>query len=489
MSRRTTLCTPLFTAMLALALACGGGGKNDNGTDDTGMDLPDVTPDDGQPDGGKDVVAPDDGIVTRDDTTVDPGKDDATPPADDGATTDNAVDAPGDTGEETITAPICPCDETLVGTEVCWRDAGTKVRTEYKSEVCAKCALCANDEQTCKGCGGTKADCTDLPQPNYITWKGLCTAPCGCVKQDECDRIAFPDCGKVCAVKGGTPTEYADLCAMKDAFDCDDSYDENILNFGACPAPACEPCLGLAVNAVCGSDGVTYRNQCELANCPSKAGVTRTCLGACVGKDFCAACPTECAPACGDDGVTYGSACAATKCGTKDKLVAYTGACCPECDEDPMIEVCATNGKVYRNMCQALCQGATPCGEAGPQACGLDGQTYANTCWATCQGGGQLHSGACTRLCEQCTAAYTPVCATGPDSALHTYESDCHKTCQGGTGTSVAGQCSNCTAQCGTIASPSIPDGPVCGADGITYPSSCFPQKCLGITYTAGACP
>jgi len=470
----------LWTGMLSLALACGGGGgKTDVGMPDEGPgDLQDVP---GMDQGPGDPGTVDDGTVR--DLGEDPGQDisvdEGTTPVDPGG--EDVVQPPQDV-EDTSIPPLCPCDETIQE-PVCWVDGQQK--TEFRNDRCAKCALCAPGPD-CVGCTGTKPDCVDIPAPNYISWKGSCSE-CPCRLQDECDLLSYPACGKVCADKGGVATEYQDLCAMKADFGCYPDYSEFLLNFGVCQAPACEPCLGLALNPVCGSDGKTYRNQCELVNCPSAPGVTRTCLGACVGQDFCPGCPKACSPVCGDDGVTYGSECAATTCGTKGRLVQYPGPCCPECDGDPMVETCATDGHAYPNLCVLLCQGKQPCGDTGPQVCGNDGRTWPNLCWANCKGNGQFHAGACTRLCETCAAAYTPVCATSPQGTPQTYASDCYKTCLGGTG-GTPGQCGACTAICGTIDAPNNPDGPVCGEDGITYPSSCFPQKCLNISWSAGNC-
>ncbi len=478
MNVRKLLCSPLLVVAVGVLFACGGGSsKKDEGPGDESSELETITPD-----------IPEEGVtdVPVDDGTVDPDARDVQPtdnPVTDEVAGDNPpVELPGElpgdaTGEvppdadQEVEQPLCPCDETIQDAEVCVQGAGC-AKTEYKSDRCAKCALCA-DGPGCKGCTGTRTDCTDVPKPNYFSWKGTCDI-CPCDTQDECDAIPYPDCGKVCAEKGGVYTEYTDVCAMKADFCCAVDYADSIYNFGACPKPVCEPCLGQEENPVCGSDGKTYANQCSLVNCGG--GATRACFGACAGRDFCPACPTTCAPVCGDDNVTYANECAATTCGTKGKLVAYEGVCCPECDDQPMVEVCATNGNAYPNQCYALCHGATPCPPktAGSEVCGLDGKTWDNTCWSTCKAGGYLHEGACTRLCEQCPATYTPVCATNPQGAAQTYASECFKLCLEGTGTSTSGVCASCTAQCSN-ATPET----VCGSDGITYPNRCIPEKCL----------
>merc|ERR1712235_214401 len=60
---------------------------------------------------------------------------------------------------------------------------------------------------------------------------------------------------------------------------------------------------------VCGSDGITYGNQCQLEREIScgNAGITKVNDGPC---ECHVACPMILNPVCGSDGVTYGNECA-----------------------------------------------------------------------------------------------------------------------------------------------------------------------------------
>jgi hypothetical protein len=476
MTVRSTLRSPLWAAVLVLALACGGSSAP---TDIPIEDVDDVELIESDVPDGTTVDVPVDGTVDRDDQAEEGVVVDVEVP--DEGIPDGETIEPTDPGVEVLPSQ-CPCNETVVGAEVCLQGPLPGLaRTEFKSDVCAKCALCAPGPN-CVGCTGDKTDCVDLPEANYYTWRGEC-AVCPCDKTAECERLSFATCGPVCGDNAGVKTDFADVCAMKDALNCLFTYDTKIQNFGICPPPVCEACLGQPEDKVCGSDNKTYDNQCSLATCG--AGATRACRGECLGQGFCPSCPTTCSPVCGEDNITYGNACAATTCGTGTKQIAYAGFCCPQCDSDPMVEVCGNDGNAYPNQCTALCHGASPCPTTGTAVCGNDGKTYANACQAACHGG-VLHTGACTRICEQCPTTLSPVCA-----ANTTYQNACFETCLAGTSIGTAGQCSFCTTQCGTIASPKAgtEDGVHCGADGITYPTSCFPTKCFGETSTVGACP
>jgi hypothetical protein len=478
---RPTLRVLSLIPVLSLALACGGGGggpdafvpedlvDDDAVGEDSGNDV-------------KDVVQLDDGVVIKDDNSGDvkPG---------DGVVEDRIEPDTQqvDTGSETTEVNLCPCPVPVAGqpaTDVCLiTDLPKHLKVEYTSDICAKCAQCANGPE-CKGCTGTRTDCVDLPAPNYVSWKGKCDNCDWCATETECLEQDYKVCGKVCASKGGVATEYADLCKMKGDFGCFPDYYGSIDNFGACPAASCDACILEPSNPVCGKDGKTYRNDCSRIQCSGSPAVERDYLGACLGVNFCSTCKDAGHSAvCGSDGITYANECAATTCAIGDKTVAHVGPCCPECGNlGP--EECAADGKVYKNVCAAACAKVAPCGSGGPVVCGKDGQDQPNACWANCKSGGTLHEGECVGVCEQCDKTYAPICGVGSNGLPRSFQNTCFRDCLGGTG-STPGLCTKCTTDCQN-ATPAT----VCGDDGITYPNSCIPRSCMMLPNpTAGACP
>lgn len=117
---------------------------------------------------------------------------------------------------------------------------------------------------------------------------------------------------------------------------------------------------------VCGTDGITYSNICDLhdAACDSNELITVSQWGECEYE--CKAClwegPPE--PVCGSDGITYENKCTLedANCKSKEKIsIAYDRECirvCPMCldpsDIDPTYKdtsVCGTDGITYSSSC------------------------------------------------------------------------------------------------------------------------------------------
>ncbi|KAG3155773.1 hypothetical protein PC128_g22023 [Phytophthora cactorum] len=258
---------------------------------------------------------------------------------------------------------------------------------------------------------------------------------------------------------------------------------------------------------VCGSDGVTYSNECflGLADCESSEQITKAYDGECLTEttpsstDGSAACNDVCPenfqPVCGSDGVTYSNDC------TLDYA---------ECTSGGAIT------KVSDGECPTSEDGSAACSEVCPEilkpVCGSDGVTYSNSCFlgiATCKDPSIIlaHDGACgvdpgsyetspstdssesTGCPDVCIEIFRPVC--GSDGI--TYANSCFlgiASCNdpsitlahNGACGSTSGEGSDETSNPSTDSSESTscPDvcieilRPVCGSDGVTYPNSCF---------------
>ncbi|CAI5733289.1 unnamed protein product [Hyaloperonospora brassicae] len=192
---------------------------------------------------------------------------------------------------------------------------------------------------------------------------------------------------------------------------------------------------------VCGSDGVTYTNQCLLilANCDSVEEVTLASKGACKSAKPAAACVTPCpkifAPMCGSDGVTYENGCqlAIAQCESGGTITRASEGQCP----DPSSAGPSDN---FSN-CPDLCA------ETYEPVCGSDGITHNNIC--------MLRAIAC--YVPSITLAYEGECKTAKGGSLEANET------MTGTGKDVA----SCPDVCPAVYTP------VCGSNGMTYGNAC----------------
>ncbi|ROT63613.1 Kazal-type serine proteinase inhibitor 2 [Penaeus vannamei] len=334
--------------------------------------------------------------------------------------------------------------------------------------------------------------------------------------QESCDFLCPYHIDPVCGSDGVT---YPNLCVLELA-DCLSDEDITLAHPGACEAngEACDTVCSTNYDPVCGSDGATYPNLCELerASCLSEEDITAAYEGEC--KDCGFPCQDIYDPVCGSDGATYPNLCELERANClseEDIAMAYPGECkvtpgncnlgCPG-NYDP---VCGSDGVTYPNLCAlevadclsdeditlCECKDAAkddcgfPCPDNYDPVCGSDGATYPNLCElerASCLSEEDItaaYEGECKDCGFPCQDIYDPVC--GSDGA--TYPNLCElerANCLSeediamASGNSLAhpGECSSCDLGCSGLWDP------VCGTDGVTYSNLCQLEiaSCLG---------
>ncbi|XP_045617329.2 serine protease inhibitor dipetalogastin isoform X5 [Procambarus clarkii] len=227
--------------------------------------------------------------------------------------------------------------------------------------------VCGNDGKTYGNeCALRAASCRNP------TITKISNGECG-TRQQPCPDACPASYSPVCGSDGNT---YTNECVLK-AASCRNS--SLTLSYpGQCDQLEQRPCprptsCSTRYDPVCGNDGTTYSNMCSLdaAACLNPA-ITKRYNGECYERgsgSSSSTCPTSCGteyvPVCGTDGVTYDNQCQLDRVSCRDALVTKR-------NDGP----CASSGGSSGGS--SLCTQACPITYA--PVCGSDRVTYSNAC-------------------------------------------------------------------------------------------------------------
>ncbi|XP_023343381.1 agrin isoform X2 [Eurytemora carolleeae] len=297
-----------------------------------------------------------------------------------------------------------------------------------------------------------------------------------CKVTEHCDET----CYKVSKVSCGSDGKlYNNGCQMKrkncgkHIYEVPIGYCLNRLYRTSCPLD----CTDISVALTCGSDGQIYSSECELrrADCGfpllTFKKITKVLLENCKRRmETCSRmvqCPDEESAVCGNNGITYRNKCELQEATCKSGVqLSHTGSCqdlskpnlpcpraCPETNQTQV--VCASNGNVYPSLCHLRRE---TCGQrVNPTS--LDMCQLTRYCEEDCTDKSEEY------ICGSDNSLYSNVCQMRKENCgKHIYRvpvSKCLSVFQ--------------WKGCARVCPPTL--DPVCGSDGKTYLNPCFMQQ------------
>jgi hypothetical protein len=227
-----------------------------------------------------------------------------------------------------------------------------------------------------------------------------------------------------------------------------------------CPELSCDeepPCLRGRRNDARGCRTCACLDACVIS---ADCGPGNVCeRGACRDDCFC---PDDLNLVCGEDGLTYANSCEADCVGV---AVAAAGRCPDVCELEDCRLTCPQGFRLGDDACPicACNDGCEQCGAAFEPVCTQNGATYRNACLAQCSGE---------------TVAYVGECIAGcPPFA-------CGLTCTDGYARDDDG-CPLCA--CNDAACPGG-NARVCGVNGVTYADACARERAGVAPAYEGSC-